>query len=150
MLKLTLEYDNADDAILALALLRDKNLAGGPTPTKASKISVKGTPPEKAGEGQPDPKPATTGKPAASPGTATGAAQTSGAADKKPESSSAASGAIEYPTVSAAITAAVAIDKLRVIGILKTFNAKSGKDLTPEQYADFLAALNPPVEEELS
>lgn len=146
MIKITLEYDNPDDAILALAALRDKGAAGGPPVPGNKKIKVTGTPPEKAGEVQPDPKPGksvSTEAAAAAPSTATpGTAQSQPAASVKSDSeNSASSTAVEYPTVAAAITAAVGIDKPKVIAVLGTFKAKSGKDLQPEQYQKFLDAL---------
>lgn len=140
MIKIQLEYDNIEDSILALSVLRDKNLAGGITPAGNTKIKVT----EKKTEEPAPGKSVKTDKPAASPATAaaTPATPPAAAAAPKPESTSGAS--VDYAAVTASIQKYAALDKPKVIAVLASdaFKAKSGKDLKPEQYADFIAALD--------
>lgn len=54
---------------------------------------------------------------------------------------------ITYTEVSAAITAAVKTDRAAVLATLAAFGASKGPQLTPEQYAPFLAALDKALSE---
>lgn len=74
-------------------------------------------------------------KPAAAAPGPTAEAQTATASTASPAA------AVTYEQVAQAITAAVQIDKPKVIAVLAKFKAKRGTDLKPEQYAEFIEAL---------
>lgn len=132
MIKVTVEFPTAEDAIEGLARLR--GIAGAP----AAPAPVK----DKATTG----KSAATAAPAASPATAT--ATPAAAAEKKPDATSAGSVASAYDPVKAAISAAAKTNRAAVVATLGEFGAKAGTDLKPEQYdaftAKLAAALAPP------
>jgi hypothetical protein len=148
VIKITMEYATAEDAILMLSALREK---GYDVPTTDAKTKPKPTVKDvtdgvKVVKETPD-----GGK---SVKTATAAqlqaiaqAEERAKADAAPVTkvveSSDSSTAIEYPVVSAAITAAVGTHgRDAVLALLKDgYGAKSGKDLKPEQYAEFLEKL---------
>ena len=58
-----------------------------------------------------------------------------------PQASTAARDPISYETVAKAITDMVKSNRQKAVDSLAKFGAKKGTDLKPEQYADFLAAL---------
>lgn len=124
---ISVEYDNTEDAILGLSALR----GGDNVATGAARIPVK----DKTKAADPKPDSATkTDTPAASSPDAKSAAPAAG-------TSTAASSGDAYAAVSAAISGAVKTHRPQVLETLTAFGAKSGKDLKPEQYDDFLAKL---------
>lgn len=141
MITIKLEYATAEDAILALAALREKGLD---TPDTRARPVVKETTKDKTKETAAG-KSATTATSAPPPPTAPAPAPEKAAAAPatKAAESSDSSTAVEYSAVSAAITAAVATHgRDAVLAVLKdSYSAKSGKDLKPEQYAEFLGKL---------
>ena len=123
MLKITLEFATAEDAILALAKLRPSDAkveaAPAPKPEAAPTKPVK----DKAAASSPSAAPAPTAAPATPP-----------AASPAP--------ADAYKPVGDAIAKKVADGhKPAAVALLAEFGAKSGKDLKPEQYPDFMAKL---------
>lgn len=128
---ISVEYDNTEDAIIGLSLLR-----GGDNTVGAARIPV--TDKTKKDKGA-DPKPDSavkTDTPAASSPAATTAA--SGAAT----SGATSSGEISYDSVVAKIKASVEKNRAEVLATLGAFDAKSGKDLKPADYAAFLQKLD--------
>lgn len=76
--------------------------------------------------------------------TADASAPTAAPAEVQPPASTAAAdpaAPVTYGQVAAAMTAAVKIDRAKVLAALAKFGAKKGPDLKPEQYADFLVEL---------
>jgi hypothetical protein len=146
VITIKLEYATAEDAILALSALREKGYDVPDTRTKPKPTVKDVTDGVKVVKETPD-----GGK---SVKTATAAqlqaiaqAEERAKADVAPATkadvSSDSSTVIEYPVVSAAITAAVGKHgRDAVIALLEPFKAKSGKDLKPEQYAEFLEKLS--------
>lgn len=132
-IKVTLEFANAEDAITALARYRDM------LPSLMASDKKAETP-------APKPAPAADKNAASKPTADKKETTKTDAAETKPgtsSASSAASASDAYEAVKAAIQKAVLIDKPAVIALLKKFNpeAKSGKDLKPEQYAEFLTEI---------
>lgn len=135
-IKIVLEFDTAEDAITALARYRDMV----PSLMNGKGDAVKAADPKGAQAAD---------KNAASKPTADKKEPTKTVvADKKPEPISASSepskspDTIDYDTVvQPMIRAKVLVDKTAVLALIKSFGAdyKSGKDLKPEQYADFIA-----------
>lgn len=149
MIKITMEYATAEDAILMLSALREKGYdvptTDGKTKTRPTVVD-KGVTKTTIVKDEPQMgKSATTATNAQPETTAVGAGQPSkGAAQEtKAGVSSDSSTAVEYPAVSAAITSAVATHGREPVLVLlrDAYGAKSGKDLKPEQYADFLEKL---------
>jgi hypothetical protein len=88
------------------------------------------------------PKPAKTDKSASAAPTAPLAAVPATPPIESPApATSAAAPAPSYEPVKTAIVARAKEDAAKVGNVLKEFGAKTGKDLKPEQYADFLAKL---------
>lgn len=146
MIKITMEYATAEDAILMLSALREK---GYDVPTTDGKTKTRPTVVDKGvtkttilkDEPQAG-KSVTTDKPAGSSPTAD--LKKDVAPETKADASSDSSTVVEYPAVSAAITSAVATHGREPVLVLlrDAYGAKSGKDLKPEQYADFLEKLS--------
>jgi hypothetical protein len=131
MIKVTVEFPTAEDAIEGLARLRGVAGIAGVVKPETAKDKTESPKKEAAA---PAPK---AEKVAASPSTAPAPA----AAAPKVEASSAGSTADGYEPVGAAISAAAKTNRAAVVATLAEFSAKSGKDLKPEQYAPFTAAL---------
>lgn len=136
MIKVTLEFANAEDAISALALLRGSKLATDP-----SLVVPAATKDKTAGksDGATDKKKST--EPAATGGTPTAEGKKADAPQTQASESSGQAGSMSYDVVGAAITAAAKTHRTETVALLTKFGAKSGKDLKPEQYADFSAQL---------
>ena len=78
----------------------------------------------------------------AAPGKTAGASNpTAGNAAGEPQASTAAAEPVTYAKVAAAITAMVKKDRAKAVAALEQFGVAKGPELKPEQYADFLAAL---------
>ena len=120
----TLQFPSLEDAILSLAKLRGSD----------AKVEVAPKAPVDPG------KPAKTEKPAATPPSAakTDAPATPPAASSAPAP---ASDDVYKTKISPVIAAGANKDKPATVAVLGQFGAKTGKDLKPEQYDEFLAAL---------
>lgn len=129
MIKITLEYSSHEEAILALAALRDT----GAAPAAVTKDKPKAT--EKVTAG----KSATTDKPA--DGKPDAAAGPKDAAEKKEPASSASATVDAYEPVGAMIKKLVATHRAQVLAVLNEFGVPNGKELKPEQYASFMEKL---------
>jgi hypothetical protein len=122
--KVTFEFDTPEDAITAIARMRGvvseapKKEPAAATPKSAPKAEkVASEPPTAKAETAPA-APAAKAAPSPAPAPATDA----------------------YAPVSAAISAAVAAGhKPALIAFLSQFGVKTGKELKPEQYAEFMA-----------
>lgn len=141
-IKIVLEFDTAEDAITALARYRDMV----PSLMNGKGDAVKAADPKGAQAAD---------KNAASKPTADKKEPTKTVvADKKPEPTSASSepsksggmskseaDAFYDANVQPLIRAKVLVDKMAVLALIQSFGVgyKSGKDLKPEQYADFIA-----------
>ncbi len=115
MFTITINCATAEAAITMLAKLR-----GADEPAKDS---------PKSAEKQATPAP---GKPTAA------ADKTPKADVQKPKEEPSV---VPYDTVSAAISAAAKTSREATLATLMKFGAKNGKELKPEQYTEFLAAL---------
>ena len=80
--------------------------------------------------------PATTGKQESAPGN--NAKKTSGAEGNQQNGASQEAGAVSYDDVKKAITAIATKARQLAVDTLARFGVTSGKDLKPEQYADFV------------
>lgn len=127
--KITLEYATLEEAITAMATLKG-------TKTPAAETAKEPATGKSAGA---------TGKAKSTEPAATVA---STAAEKKadvqltqPAASPAPSGSVDYAPVAAAIAEAAKTHRAELVALLSKFGAKSGKELKPEQYADFGAQL---------
>lgn len=146
MFKITLDFATAEDAILALATLRDAKLSPD---TPAVKVT-KPTPKDKPAETKPDAaapgKSVTTDKPAdGKPDAKDGP----GAAPEKKElasSGSATAGA--YEPVGALIKKLATTHRAQVLATLGEFGAANGKELKPEQYESFIEKLTAATSED--
>lgn len=115
MFQITINCATAEAAITMLAKLR-----GAGEPAKDAPKSVE--------------KPTTP-----APGKPTVVAETKPKADvQKPKEEPSV---VPYDTVSAAISAAAKTNRDATLATLVKFGAKNGKELKPEQYTEFLAAL---------
>lgn len=95
-----------------------------------------------AASGAPGPRTAEADAATAAPEkTAAASNPTAAPAAAQQPASTAAAEPIPYNKVASAITAMVKTDRQRTVDALAKFGAKKGPDLKPEQYADFLAAL---------
>ncbi len=135
MIEIKLVFPNYEAAISALAAVRANGaevkaetpkpeVKDAATPTKAEKpvkVKVVATEPTAAA-------------------VQTAASPTPPAESQSPTTSSGATATKEQ--VTAAITETVKTDRQKVVDTLTSFGAKSGKDLKPEQYHDFLVKLN--------
>lgn len=137
MFTITIQCATAEEGITILAKLRGAETAvgAGLATTQAETNKGKGA----TGKGAA----ASTGQNAASSPTAPAQEQQKpdAAQGTKPPATSAGSTEDPYKPVGAAITAAVAINKPAVVEVLAKFGAKTGKELKPAQYDDFVAAL---------
>ncbi len=133
-LKVTFEFATADEAITAIARMRGeaKPEAAAPKPDGAK--AEKAAKPEKAAASAP-----------------TASAAPAAASATQP---SASSTQVDYAGVAERITKGVASHRAEVIALLAKFGAKNGKELKPEQYAEFAAVmdelLKPAAEEALA
>jgi cytoskeletal protein RodZ len=137
MIEIKMVFPSYEAAISALAACRALGTEG------------KAETPKPAAKTEPDPKPtkaeakaAEKAKAAETPPTAATAPT---AASPTPPTESPSPGTSSGATkeqVTEAITAAVKTDRQKVVDTLTSFGAKSGKDLKPEQYHDFLVKLS--------
>jgi hypothetical protein len=127
LIKVTLEFADAESAITALAKLRAPETKDVASP-KADKPS-KPTTPAKTEAAAPTPPSAPASQAAAAP-----ASSASVAASSTPAGPT-------FDEVKAAIAITAATDRPRAVATLAKFGAKAGKDLKPEQYAAFVADL---------
>lgn len=121
----TLTFPTYEDTIIALSKLR-----AGPQPEVKAEATKPETKPETKAE---TPKAET--KPKAE-------AKKTEAKKTEPEST----GLVYETDVAPKIAAAVKTNRADVIAVLGRFEAKTGKDLKPEQYADFLEQLTTRLE----
>lgn len=136
MFKITLDFDTAEDAILALATLRDAKTAPSapvkPTPkvkSAADATNTGGTPgksvtTDKSADGKPD-----------------AAAGPAVAPEKKANESSGSATADAYEPVGALIKKLVGTHRAQVLAVLSEFGVPNGKELKPDQYASFVEKL---------
>ncbi len=131
MIKITLEFPTVEDAILALANIR--NPVEAPAPAKDKKADTKVT----AG------KSATTDKPAdGKPGAADGPKD---AAEKKAQESSGSATVDAYEPVGAMIKKYLPTHRAQILAVLGEFNVPNGKELKPDQYPAFMEKLTAAV-----
>jgi hypothetical protein len=121
----TLTFASLDDAILQLAKLR------GSAPAEVAKVTEAPAPKPDGAKPKKDEKPAASAPTASAP---------PAAAPATPPTAS-ASGAPSYAEVAAMITEKVKTHRAEVVAALTKFSAKNGKELKPEDYAAFAAAL---------
>lgn len=125
----TLTFPTYEDTIIALSKLR-----AGPQP----EVKVEAAKPDPKPETKPETKaetPKAETKPKAE-------AKKTEAKKTEPEST----GLVYETDVAPKIAAAVKTNRADVIAVLGRFEAKTGKDLKPEQYADFLEQLTTRLE----
>lgn len=132
----TLTFPTYEDTIIALSKLR-----AGPQPEAKPETA-------KPADPKPDPKPeakaeASDPKPEAPK---RGPGRPPKAAEAKPEPDPESTTIVYETDVAPKIAAAVKTNRADVIAVLGRFGAKTGKDLKPEQYADFLEQLTTRVE----
>lgn len=146
MIKITMEYATAEDAILMLSALREK---GYDVPTTDGKTKTRPTVVDKGVTKttilKDEPQMGKSVMTATTAGSSPTADPSKGAVQEtKDAGSSDSSTVVEYSAVSAAITSAVATHGREPVLVLlrDAYGAKSGKDLKPEQYADFLGKLS--------
>jgi len=126
-IQVSMSFESFEDAITALAKLRiPEAKTAAVTGTVAADLA-----PEKEA---PKPGPGRPAKPAARPPAPPPAAETT-------------TPALDYDTeVGPAIAAAVVTNRAEVVEVLTRFGAKTGKQLKPEQYAEFLEQLQTRIE----
>jgi len=125
MIKVTLEFDNYEDAILSLSTLRNPETAPKAEKPKAEKVTTgKSATTDKPADGKPDAK----AGPAPAP------------APKEPVSSASATGDA-YEPVGALIKKYAATHRAQVLAVLGEFKVPNGKELKPEQYESFMEKL---------
>lgn len=118
--KITYEFATIDEAITHLA----KNRGDAP---KVEVPKPAGAKAEKVAKSEPAaPAPTASAAPAAAPST--------------PPSGSTAQ--VDYASIAERITKGVATHRAEVVALLAKFGAKNGKELKPEQYADFAAQMD--------
>ncbi|MEO6588964.1 MAG: hypothetical protein ABIP06_06520 [Pyrinomonadaceae bacterium] len=128
MIEIKLTFLTLEAAITAMAAVRAATPTGdAPGKSEPKAETPKPTKPEKA-------KPVETTPTAATPPAA--ASET-----KATESPSPTTSSISVTELGAAIKIAAATHREAVVATLAEFGAKAGKDLKPEQYTPFLAAL---------
>jgi hypothetical protein len=121
---ISVEYDNTEDAILGLSALRGGDNVAKPVTKETTKPGKSVEKTDSPAATKPD-----AAKPGGAPEGGTSTAASSG------------EGGISYDTVTAKIKAAVETHRPQVIETLTAFEAKSGKDLKPKDYAAFLQKL---------
>ncbi len=136
MIKITLEFATTEEAITALATLRNPETAPKPEATKA----VKDTP--KPG------KSVTTDKPAS--GSPDAGVTPDTAPEKKEPASSGTATVDAYEPVGALIKKLAATHRAQVLATLSEFGAANGKELKPAQYASFMEKLTAATSGELA
>lgn len=125
----TLTFPTYEDTIIALSKLR-----AGPQP-EVKPETAKPDP-------KPDPKPETKAETPKAETKPKAEAKKTEAKKTEPEST----GLVYETDVAPKIAAAVKTNRADVIAVLGRFEAKTGKDLKPEQYADFLEQLTARLE----
>ncbi len=136
MFSITLEFETLEQAITALATLRNPEAAPKPEATKAAKDTPK---PGKS---------ATTDKPAdGKPDAAAGPAP---APEKKEPVSSVSATVDAYEPVGALIKKLAATHRAQVLAVLSEFGVPNGKELKPTQYASFMEKLTAATSGELA
>jgi len=138
--KITLDFATAEDAILALAALRDAKLSPDTPTVKVTKPTPKDKTPEtpKTDAAAPG-KSATTDKPADGKPDAKDGPEA--APEKKAPKSSGSATQSAYEPVGALIKKLAATHRTQVLATLAEFGAANGKELKPAQYESFIEKL---------
>jgi hypothetical protein len=133
MIEIKIQCATVEAAIMMLARLRDTD-----NPPAVPAATAPDSAEQKRGPGRP-PKPPVVMPPDP---TVTAASVSAAPADKPSDAKPpAAASGVEYAAVAKAITEGVQVSKAKVVEALGKFGAKTGKDLKPEAYGDFLEAL---------
>ncbi len=136
MIEIKLTFLSPEDAISALAMLR----SGGARLAVDPSMLVPGAKAEAAAPKPDGAKPEKATKPEKAAASApTASAAPAAASATQPSASSAQ---VDYAGVAERITKGVATHRAEVVALLKKFDAKNGKELKPEQYADFAAQMD--------